>query len=273
MNHTLKNYPGIDTGGIQFVSGLDGAAGWFWGMDYTAGDLYEAEELYREGHAVTKNRLIFLHFPEGKVFEPVKVEAGQYLGKPVFWEERIFFPLVDFRQETITVIGWEPEETLEESRKPKRAGGKSRKAGECSEGKANGLQAEEPTTTAEAEIVMGAETEAAAAANAPEKQVILPLSCVKDCYNLQLTAAPLTLIRQGHENDFQLLWPEQGSFGIAPTESLDSRDGDILLFSKWFEDPDYREETVIRRIPDGKILEQLPGSLFTDPDGKRWVLK
>ena len=213
-----KRYKEIDTGGIQFVSELDGAAGWFWGMDYTSGDLYEAEELYREGHAVTKNRLIFLHFPEGKVFEPVQVQAGQYLGKPVFWEERIFFPLVDFGQETITVYSWK-------------------------------------------------------AANAPEEQVILPLSCVKDCYNLQLTAAPLTLIRQGHENDFQLLWPEQGSFEIAPTESLDSRDGDVLLFSKWFEDPDYREETIIRRIPDGQIIEQLPGSLFTDPDGKRWVLK
>ena len=213
----MNQFETVDTGGISYLSALDGAPGWYWGMDYTAGDLYEAEERYREGHAVTKNRLIFLHFPEGSLQEPVKVLPGQYLGQPVFYEGSFCFPLVDFGQETVTVFGWKPEALTE--------------------------------------------------------LVRLPLSAVKDCYNLQLTAAPLTLVRQGHENDFQLIWPEQGSFEIAPTESLDSRDGDVLLFSKWYEDPDYREETVIRRIPDGAVLAQLPGSLFTAPDGKRWVLK
>lgn len=230
----MRQYETIDTGGISFVSALDGAPGWYWGMDYTAGDLYEAEELYREGHAVTRNRLIFLHFPEGSLREPVKVLPGQYLGQPVFYEGSFCFPLVDFGQETVTVFGWKPEE--------------------------GGTEENSPAPTAEAP---GELTEL----------VRLPLSSVKDCYNLQLTAAPLTLIRQGHELDFQLIWPEQGDFAIAPSESLDSRDGDVLLFSKWYEDPDYREETVIRRIPDGKVLAQLPGSLFTAPDGKKWVLK
>ncbi|MBO4872014.1 MAG: hypothetical protein J5496_01175 [Lachnospiraceae bacterium] len=219
-------YNCIETGGIQFFAKLDGAEGWFWGMDYTAGDLYEAEELWREQHRITRNRLIFLHFPEGRQYEPLKVVPGQYLGEPVFYQEKIFFPLVDFEQGTINVFGWKPGTASEK------------------------------------------ETE-----DGFERIVRLPLSSVKDCYNLRLTGSPLTLIRQGHENDFQLLWPETGDFTIAAAESLDSRDGDKLLFSQWFEDPDYREETVVRHIPDGEITARLPGSLFTAPDGTHWILK
>ncbi len=231
-----KEYGYIETGGIQYCAVLEGADGWYWGMDYTSGDLYEAEELYREGHPIRKNRLIFLHFPEGAVLEPLRAEDGQYLGQPVFYEGDLCFPLVDFAGETITVFA---------------------------------LPAAEALTAA------GAPNEAAAAGAAlPLRELVrLPLSSVKDCYNLRLTVSPLTLVRQGHANDFQLVWPEKGDFAISPAESLDSRDGDVLLFSEWFEDPDYREETVVRRIPDGAVIKRHPGSLFTAPDGVKWILK
>ncbi len=232
----MKNneYRYIETGGIQYFAALEGADGWYWGMDYTSGDLYEAEELYREGHPVSRNRLIFLHFPEGTVLEPVKAKEGQYLGQPVFYEGDLCFPLVDFAGETVAVFA---------------------------------LPAE-----AQAASVPG-EKSAADTFLSLRELVRLPLSSVKDCYNLRLTVSPLTLVRQGHDNDFQIVWPEKGDFAIAPTESLDSRDGDVLLFSEWFEDPDYREETVVRRIPDGGIIKRHPGSLFTAPDGVKWILK
>ena len=101
---------------------------------------------------------------------------------------------------------------------------------------------------------------------------VLDLDEVKDCYNLHLDKAPLTLTRQGHENDFQVVWPEKGSFEIDPRESFDFREGDLLVFSRWREDPEYREEAVIRSYPDGKILEILDGTLLHNAKGEKWLL-
>ena len=101
----------------------------------------------------------------------------------------------------------------------------------------------------------------------------LPLNAVKDCYNLMLDTEPLTLVRQGHENDFQVIWPEKGDFEISPTETFYFRDGDRLIFSKWYEDPYYREETVIRAYPSGKVLEEIKGAVIRMPDGQKWMLE
>ena len=60
---------------------------------------------------------------------------------------------------------------------------------------------------------------------------------------------------------------------MGNTESFCSRDGDKLYFSRWFEDPDYRDETVIRRYPDGKVLEVILGSLMEMPDGQKWIVR
>ncbi|MFR4440880.1 MAG: hypothetical protein ACLT46_14295 [Hungatella sp.] len=46
-----------------------------------------------------------------------------------------------------------------------------------------------------------------------------------------------------------------------------------LSFNRWYENPDYREETVVRQYPTGKILEIMPGSLWELPDGQHWGLK
>ena len=36
--------------GISYIEPLEGSAEWYWGMDYTSGDLYEAEELFKDGN-------------------------------------------------------------------------------------------------------------------------------------------------------------------------------------------------------------------------------
>ena len=211
------DYKCIDTGGITYFAALEGSD-WRWGMDHTDGDLYEAEELFRDGHRISRNRLLFLHFPEGRLAEPVKAKEGQYLGRPVSSGGRIYCLTVDFKEKTIVIS--------------------------CCFKEMDGA----------------------------EEIVRLPLDIVPDCYNLMLHTEPLTLMRQGHENTFQIVWPERGSFEISPRESLDSREGDRLIFSEWFEDPDYREETVIRSVPDGTITERLPGSWLTAPDGTHWLI-
>ena len=213
------NIKTIETKGIQFIDNMPGTDRWLWGMDYTSGDLYEAEELHNMGHEIKSSRMILVSCPEGEVREPVKAEKGRYFGNAVFTEDRVFLLLVDFNEAAIRIM-------------------------RCSE------------DCSEAEVYAE-----------------IPLEEVKDCYNLQLHIEPLTLTRQGHENRFQVVWPEKSDFTMDVTESLDSRSEDVLIFSKWFEDPEYREETVIRRYPTGEVLEKMEGSVRRMSDGTLWLLR
>ena len=220
MTENIKDkYKIISTEGINYLETLEGTEDFCWGMDYTNGDLYEAEDLFRDGHEISSNRLIFVSYPKGEVFEPVRAGEGQYLGRPAFSEGKVYCLLVDFKERKILIL-------------------------RCLQNMCGADILEE-----------------------------LPLDIVKDCYNLMLDTEPLTLVRQGHENDFQVIWPEKGEFTISPTESFYYRDGDHMIFSKWYEDPYYREETVIRSYPDGKVLEEIRGAAVRMPDGQKWILE
>lgn len=63
---------------LEIVRG--GTNEWYWATDYIHGDLYEAEELFLQGHPVRSNRLYLIHYPDGMVYEPVHPVDGQYLG-------------------------------------------------------------------------------------------------------------------------------------------------------------------------------------------------
>ena len=102
---------------------------------------------------------------------------------------------------------------------------------------------------------------------------VLPLSSVEDCYNLRLHVHPLTLSRQPNDGTFDIVWPERKRLTITENESFFLRDGNKLFFSRWYEDPDYREEVVIRDADSGEILEVLPGDIHVMPDGEFWYLK
>ena len=100
---------------------------------------------------------------------------------------------------------------------------------------------------------------------------LLPLSEVSDCYNLMLHRSPLMLTRQTGER-FQIIWPERADFPIHPAETFCFRDGERLYFSRWYEDPDYREEVVVRQLPTGEITEQFGGSINDMQNGEHWLL-
>ncbi len=101
----------------------------------------------------------------------------------------------------------------------------------------------------------------------------LPLSAVKNCYNLMLHTSPLSLTRQPGDHTFELVWPEQVRFEIGKEETLNFRDGDKLYFTVWYEDPDYREETVVRSVRDGTILERFSGDIRIMPSGEKWLIR
>lgn len=96
----------IVTNGIANLEPLTGSRDWYWGADYASGDLYEAEELFRSGHPIRRNRLLLVRRPEGTVYEPVRTEPGQYLGRPVYHDGQVVLLLVDFPKSEIRILAF-----------------------------------------------------------------------------------------------------------------------------------------------------------------------
>ncbi len=95
----------IGTQGITYIEPLDGSCGeWYWGSDYASGDLYEAEELFRDGHPVSQNKLIFVHYPDGRTVQPIAAKQGQYFGRPIFYQGKITILLVDLPAGKIRIL-------------------------------------------------------------------------------------------------------------------------------------------------------------------------
>lgn len=105
-----------------------------------------------------------------------------------------------------------------------------------------------------------------------EPLAVLPLTMVDDCYNLMLEASPLLLTRSAHDNRFQILWPERRDFAVEDHEFFAFLEGNRLYTWVWYEDPDYREEILVRDYETGDVLERIPGNLHTMPDGQHWLL-
>ena len=208
----------IITNGITNLEPLAGSSKWYWGSDYASGDLYEAEELFRSGHPIRKNRLVLVRCPEGTVYEPVCTKPGQYLGRPAYHNGQVVLLLVDFPKEEIRILSFdEAKKTI-------------------------------------------------------EPLAVLPLSVVADCYNLMLDTPPLMLTRSAHDNQFQILWPERRDFAIEDHEFFEFLEGNRMYTSVWYEDPDYREELLVRDYDTGELLERIPGSLRQMPNGQKWLL-
>lgn len=213
-----KGIIAIPTQGLNYIEPLEGSQTWYWGTDFMSGDLYEAEEVFRQGAPMRPNKLVFVHYPDGRVVQPVTAGEGQYFGRPLFYDNRIVLLMVDFPAGSIRILQFDEE-------------------GErC-------LQSDS-----------------------------LPLSEVKDCYNLMLKTAPLMLTRQGGDDTLQILWPERAEVSVGDHESFLFRRGDGLYFSSWYEDPEYREELLVRSVTTGEILDRRAGSLMEMPDGQLWLL-
>lgn len=210
----------VDTHGMTNMELVRGGTDeWYWATDYIHGDLYEAEELFRQGHRVRSNRLYLIHYPDGTVYEPVPPVDGQYLGYPVYDNDYVVLLVVNFAESMIHILRFLPqqEKTQEVAR--------------------------------------------------------LSLSTVGDCYNLILYTSPLSLTRQSNDGTFEIIWPEKVSFAIDDRETFNFREGDKLYFNIWYEDPYYREETLVRSLRDGTILERFPGDIRIMPNRERWLIK
>ena len=93
----------IETNGFTYLEKFDSCLEWYWGTNYTSGDLYEAEEIFLSGKQVEPNRLIFVHYPDGNIFEPIKSEKNQYFGVPAYMDGLIYILHVSFVEKMIRV--------------------------------------------------------------------------------------------------------------------------------------------------------------------------
>ena len=209
----------IETNGITFLEQFDSSSEWYWGTNYSSGDLYEAEEIELSGNDFEPNRLIFVHYPDGKVYEPIAAKKKQYFGSPAFIDGSIYILLVAFDEKMIRVY-------------------------QCSD-----------------------------TMDTVSLTIELPLSKVKDCYNLKLDGSPLIVTRQGSENCFEIIWPEYVAFSIGIRETFLFRKDNRLYFSEWYEDSEYREEINVRAYPSGELLEKIPGTVMTLQNGEKWILR
>lgn len=100
---------------------------------------------------------------------------------------------------------------------------------------------------------------------------VIPYEGVKDCYNLAINAAPLTLTRHVVGEELEILWPERVAITPGERESFFHREGEKLYFARWCEDPDYREETVVRNLR-GKLIAEYGTGAEVMPDGELWLL-
>ena len=98
----------ISTKGLYNMRPVSGSAEWYWCCDYVSGDLYEAEELYQDGHPIKQNRLLFLHYPDGHTVEPIVAHEGQYFGAPGFENGRLQILMADFPAGKIYVFQYNP---------------------------------------------------------------------------------------------------------------------------------------------------------------------
>ncbi len=99
----------IETNGITYLQELGMGGEWYWGTDFACGDLYEAEEVFLKGKRFEPNRLVFAHYPDGKVYEPIPAKENQYFGRPQYVDGKIHILLVNFSDKWIRVLQYVPE--------------------------------------------------------------------------------------------------------------------------------------------------------------------
>lgn len=59
--------------------------------------------------------------------------------------------------------------------------------------------------------------------------------------------------------------------GLSTDGARESLAIGLYELSKWVEDPDYREEIVLRNS-NGEIIKTIQGGIFISPTGETWIL-
>ena len=105
-----------------------------------------------------------------------------------------------------------------------------------------------------------------------ETEAVISRKDFRDCYNLRLQRDPLLLTRSSGDA-FEIIWPYRKSYVFSATETFCFMREGKMYTSRWYEDPDYREETLIRDSEDGHLIETIPASLLMCEGGEWMILR
>lgn len=101
----------------------------------------------------------------------------------------------------------------------------------------------------------------------------MPFSKVGDMINVRLVTSPFALVKHNvHGDAVDFLWPKEMHLQFEANEGLCFQNNGKLYTSKWVEDPDYREEIIIRDAETGQIIERTPGYLRRMSDDSVWKM-
>lgn len=198
------------------VREVEGSKEWYYAKQQKTYDLYDEHNYFNSGNKVENNRLIFIHYPDGKIIEPVLAKEGQCFGEPVYHNDKLMILLVDFKNDKINIISYDDN---------------SKKV---------------------------------------ENIAKFPLSSVKDCYNMKFELNPFMIIRQDGDS-FDIIWPEKREYKLEPTESFCFIEGEKIYFEKWYDEPEYHQEIVIKNLRTGEVIERIEGSWIIMPNGENWI--
>lgn len=101
----------------------------------------------------------------------------------------------------------------------------------------------------------------------------IPLSEIEDCYNLLLETEPIMIVRCPNSGTFEIIYPERKVYNIEDSETFVFRDYDDMYFSRWIEEPEYKEFIVLRDFHSGEEKEVYCGDIFRMPNGDIWKIK
>ena len=95
-------------------SNIEGTDRWIYQVDTTV-DFYDNNMLAQIGTDLPGSEILFISFPEGKIYKPFEREKGIYYDKPAYFNGRLFFIKVDFNKREVFLLKYfEEENTCQE---------------------------------------------------------------------------------------------------------------------------------------------------------------
>ena len=73
-------------------------------------DLYEAEEIVKAGNVYEGMTCVLIHYPDGQVYYPFVAKENVYVESPVFWNNMLYFLVVDFTEKILQVMEFNTED-------------------------------------------------------------------------------------------------------------------------------------------------------------------
>lgn len=73
-------------------------------------DLYEAEEIVKEGHVYEGMTCVLIHYPDGQVYYPFVAKENVYVEAPTFCDGVLYFIVADFAEMLVQVVAFNTED-------------------------------------------------------------------------------------------------------------------------------------------------------------------